>query len=993
MLRVLPLAALALPLLVTAVGALIARGHSEREAEAELSRAADATAEYARRVFDGLVLRVDRANDLLAGLTDSEVVAREVELHDALRRASSAGLPGGDGLRPPIIFVFDRDARPLVSGGVLPTPRQQSFAEQESNIALRGDRPPAVHVGPVYVGRITGEPFFALARRRERTGNRPLPTDGYDGVINASVFVEDASAALRRLGTGGPGDVLTLARTDGVVLARSEGEVTPGMQARIAPLIDNPGRAGEDAAPLPSRVNSVAIISEGAALSEQSTSSRGNTKWIENKVVALRQVSPYPVLAVVERPRSAVLARWRRAVVGQVAVGVPASAALFGLALLVVRSQRRLAEANNELERRVAVRTAELAERDARLTLAVSAAALGVLEWDVRDGTLRADAGVEAITRGALPAGRRLRVDGPERASWREGIHPEDLPRREALRAAMLRGDGDAPADEYRVRMPGMADWTWIATRSVVLSRDLETGLPIRVLDVLRDVSERRRSEDALRESERRLRLALTTASLGVVEWDLKRGVMQVDAGVQAITRGLLPAGRPLSILGPERTAWVARIHPDDQRRREAQVEAMINGSMDAIRGDYRVQLPRPASADAGLGLPNGECSALEDEWVWITYRGGVVARDPSTAQVVRMIDVIQDVTDRKRTEQALAHGEARLRLTTELAQVGIWEFDVTNGRGRWSAEAMALLGVPDDSFTAENWVEMAHPDDRLRIGEAWRRAVESDTPYEVEFRSARPAADGGTRWLLSRGGVERGKGGEPLWGRGVLLDVSERKAAEERQQLLARELDHRAKNALAVVSAAVRLTPRDDPDAFARAVDGRVRALARAHSLLADGRWLGADLRSIAEGELGVFLMTVDPISSGDRPRAMLQGPRVTLRAEAVQALSMALHELATNGTKHGALSVPNGLVCLSWDIDPDAGTLRLKWTEQGGPRVSAPPTRRGFGSRVLDATIQNQLRGQVHHDWRSEGLICEIKVPLSRALERSADDDGARP
>lgn len=218
-LRLLLPAVVVVPLLVTAAGAWLSWRQAWREAELEVAQQAEASAEYARRVFDGLLMRIERADGLLAGLGDAEITAREAELHAALRRASTAGLPE-EGNRSPYVFVFGRDGRPLVSSNVHPVPRSAPWPEREFNQALREPDAPALHVSRVYVGRVTGEPFFALSRRREGTGNG-LPPGAYDGVINGSVYVRDAEAALRRLASDRAGDVLSLVRADGAVLARS----------------------------------------------------------------------------------------------------------------------------------------------------------------------------------------------------------------------------------------------------------------------------------------------------------------------------------------------------------------------------------------------------------------------------------------------------------------------------------------------------------------------------------------------------------------------------------------------------------------------------------------------------------------------------------------------------------------------------------------------------------------------------------------------------
>jgi len=210
-----------------------------------------------------------------------------------------------------------------------------------------------------------------------------------------------------------------------------------------------------------------------------------------------------------------------------------------------------------------------------------------------------------------------------------------------------------------------------------------------------------------------------------------------------------------------------------------------------------------------------------------------------------------------------------------------------------------------------------------------------------------------------------------------------ETRRAEERQVLLAREVDHRAKNALAVVLAALRLTRADDARAYAAAVEGRVATLARAHTLLAERRWAGADLAELARGELRPFL---PPPGASPGPRARIEGPPVMLAARATQPLSMALHELATNALKHGALSAPAGLVTVTWDLDAASAGLRLRWAETGGPVVAGPPRRLGFGSRVLRGTVVDQLGGRLACEWPASGLVSDIVLPAARVFADAA-------
>ena len=206
----------------------------------------------------------------------------------------------------------------------------------------------------------------------------------------------------------------------------------------------------------------------------------------------------------------------------------------------------------------------------------------------------------------------------------------------------------------------------------------------------------------------------------------------------------------------------------------------------------------------------------------------------------------------------------------------------------------------------------------------------------------------------------------------GVTVDITDRKEAEERQVLLSREVDHRAKNALALVQSIIRLTRAGSVAVYVAAVEGRIQALSRAHTVLAQSRWQGADLGGLVEEELA-------PFRTGDSSQISLQGPRVLLQPTPAQTLALALHELATNATKYGALSCATGTVKLAWEVK--AGTLSIHWTEAGGPTASKPASK-GFGTRLILASIEGQLGGEAKFDWHPDGLTCILSVPLSDKL-----------
>jgi two-component sensor histidine kinase len=195
--------------------------------------------------------------------------------------------------------------------------------------------------------------------------------------------------------------------------------------------------------------------------------------------------------------------------------------------------------------------------------------------------------------------------------------------------------------------------------------------------------------------------------------------------------------------------------------------------------------------------------------------------------------------------------------------------------------------------------------------------------------------------------------GGSPVMV-GIDIDITDRRRAEERQELLLREVDHRAKNALAVVKAALRLTPKGDAKAFSDAIEGRI-----GHWRAPRRCWPRPD--GWGRACVSCWRAHWTPSWSGRKARraAPWTAQEVTVASGATQSLSMALHELATNAMKYGALSRPGGQLSVRWEVT--AGELRLSWEERGGPAVVTPPLHRGFGSRVVDATVRAQLGGRV--------------------------------
>ena len=250
-------------------------------------------------------------------------------------------------------------------------------------------------------------------------------------------------------------------------------------------------------------------------------------------------------------------------------------------------------------------------------------------------------------------------------------------------------------------------------------------------------------------------------------------------------------------------------------------------------------------------------------------------------------------------------------------------------------------------------------------------RALRGEVVRGIEF--VRRDTDGSERWVRVGAIPIRDGAGEVTSALVVMHDVDEEKRATERQRLLLEELNHRAKNTLAIVQSISAQTLRSapDPEAFRTSFQNRIQALARAHDLLTHGAWQGTSLRALADLTLGPY--------GGAGGRVRIDGPAVSLAPGVAISLHLAFHELATNAAKYGALSVADGRIDLTWAVErgtPPA--LKLVWVERDGPTVR-PPTRRGFGSRMIERGLAHELDCDVSLAFDSAGVRCRIALPLS--------------
>ncbi|WP_454649922.1 HWE histidine kinase domain-containing protein [Bradyrhizobium liaoningense] len=315
-----------------------------------------------------------------------------------------------------------------------------------------------------------------------------------------------------------------------------------------------------------------------------------------------------------------------------------------------------------------------------------------------------------------------------------------------------------------------------------------------------------------------------------------------------------------------------------------------------------------------------------------------------------------------------LRESEQRRSMAIAAGKMGSWDWDWISGDWMWDEGQYRIFGVGPESFEVNpaNVQALLHPDDVDQLRKVIAEFNKGTRAYETEFRIVRP--DGEVRWCVGTAAATVDESGRVVRVSGVTVDITERKRAEERQNLLAREVDHRAKNALALAQSIVRLTRADEVKDYVNAVEGRINALARVHTILSLSSWEGAELSRLIDEELA-------PYSLGDQIR--LAGPEVQLLPATAQTLALALHELFTNSAKYGALSTRSGRLAIDWQVEDEL--LTLSWEESGGPLVMTPKSR-GFGTRSLLASVESQLGGQAQFDWRAEGLLCRLEVPLTR-------------
>jgi PAS domain S-box-containing protein len=613
------------------------------------------------------------------------------------------------------------------------------------------------------------------------------------------------------------------------------------------------------------------------------------------------------------------------------------------------QAEEKLHETEAELRRLLGA----LTERTAQLALAEKSALVGSFAYDVDTDTLQISDGYAAIH------GFPNETKEVARSRWLAGVHPEDRARVNELRSRAFSTRSPEYAADFRIVRTG-GEVRWIEARAFVAYR--HDGSPQRVAGVNIDVTERKRGEAALEESRARYRaLYDDNPSMYFTVDDVGTVLSVNEFGARRL--GYAPA----ELVGH---SVLEVVHEEDREEARRWLVSCADNA-----GTIAATEMRKVRRDGST--------------MWVRE----VARAVKGFGGQALIIVCEDITERKKTELALAEREAQLGLAGKAARVSSFIIDYATGRIQTSSGFAAIHGLAEETneLTCEEWRARMSPDDLARF-EALRSRVFAERRRELNIEYRIVGADGEARWIESRGLVSYDGDGPPTRLIGVHIDITERKRAEDQQRRLVAELDHRVKNVLATVQAvaAQTLQASSSMEHFVAALDGRIRSMGSTHELLSHRRWLGIPLAELVERELA-------PYTTGSNTE--IGGPEVVLSAEAAQTMAMVLHELVTNAAKYGSLSTRGGRVSVRWypllNGNADA-RLCIDWQESGGPSVQASE-RSGYGIEVIRGLFPYELEGEVDFAFATEGVRCRFSVPLSRLTggDRRADtfEDGLAP
>jgi PAS domain S-box-containing protein len=525
---------------------------------------------------------------------------------------------------------------------------------------------------------------------------------------------------------------------------------------------------------------------------------------------------------------------------------------------------------------------------------------------------------------------------------WLDRVHPED---RESTRTTAERcfDEGVPYTIEYRIIRADNGEVRWLQSHGSRI--DYDNARPSRFVGVSFDITERKRAEEEQRRSEESLRLAVESA--GMATWELDLRTMEGEW-----------SSNRFDLLGMRRT-------PDLRGTVEDWLERIVTADRETVRA----ALARCVEQGVPYTIEYRIRRADTGEERWLQSHGTRI--DDGSGGPRRFVGVSFDITERKRAEEELRESEARFRTIFEQANDYLVTTTLDQIITSVNPAVLTALGYREEEVVGRPVSDFMDAEQFAisRAAVAQKLADGGSTRLTLRVR----ARDGRELIWETNSQLTSDEHGRPSGLHAIGRDMTEAKRAEAHQKLLIDELNHRVKNTLAIVQAIVQQTFKSggDPVAARRAFEGRLAALSEAHNLLTREQWTPVSMTKVI-GD------AVAPHGDG-QGRFDLEGPDLTIPPKTAISVALAVHELATNAVKHGALSRPEGRVAIRWDRTgtPSVPRLYLVWTESGGPPVKAP-TRRGFGTRMIERGLAAELGGSVKIEFAPEGLVCVVDAPL---------------
>lgn len=509
----------------------------------------------------------------------------------------------------------------------------------------------------------------------------------------------------------------------------------------------------------------------------------------------------------------------------------------------------------------------------------------------------------------------------------------------------LLRLSRGQSLDRYPARLRAKDD----SIRHVLISSSgrFDNGEFVSTRCFTTDVTDWREAEEAQRESDRRLAATYQAANVGIAEVDDKGRYVRVNDAI-------------CSILGRSREELLAAdlleiTHPDDRPYEAQQYQRQVNGELPSYMAEKRAI--RPDNSTVYLHISSSS----------------VRAPDGNFSFGVR---VMQDITERKRLEEQISANERRWRELLEALPAAVYTTDAT-GKITFFNQAAAELAGRVPQLGSDEWCvtwKLFWPDGTPMPADQCPMAMALHENRPIRGAEAIAERPDGTRVpFVPYPTPLHDAQGQLVGAINMLVDISDRRKAEAQQKVLIDELNHRVKNTLATVQSLVRQTAKHARDVqdFGHTLEARILALAKAHDLLTKSNWMSAPLHSLLTD-------IVEPYSDGGQ-RLRLAGPPLELNARAALSFTMVLSELATNAAKYGSLSSPHGVLSVNWWLtDGQQPTVELDWVERDGPKVEAP-TRKGFGTRLIERCVENDLDGRLDLQFVASGVECQIGLPLA--------------